>query len=248
MLRALLFLISLCWVAQANARPAIAIVIDDLGADVVHTRQAVALPRAIGLAFLPYPDQTPALALEAGRADHEVIVHMPMQAMGPADPGPMALKLGLPPDEIVRRLAWSTARVPGFIGINNHEGSRFTADRKALVPVMLYLAQRHLFFFDSRTTAQTQVLAAARAAGVECAERDVFLDDVATPEGVRAQLRELERKARAQGTAIAIGHPHAATLAAVADWAAHEKDFDLVPLTVAMRLKTERALLPAPGR
>src|SRR6202012_3144204 len=98
---------------------------------------------------------------------------------------------------------------------------------------------------DSRTTAQTQGLAAARAAGVECAERDVFLDDVTTPQALGTQLGELERKAHAQGAAIAIGHPHDATLAAVADWAAHEKDFDLVPLTAAMRMKTGRALLPA---
>ena len=79
--------------------PRIAIVIDDLGADVVHTRRAIALPQAVALAFLPYPRITPTLAREAGRAGHEVLVHVPMQAVGAQNPGPMALQ----PDRSHRR-------------------------------------------------------------------------------------------------------------------------------------------------
>lgn len=225
-----------------GTKPAIAIVIDDLGGDAAHTGRAIALPRQIALAFLPYPRGTPALARQAARAGHEMLVHMPMQAMGEADPGPMALSTGLPRAEILRRLDWALARVPGFIGINNHEGSRFTADRDALAPVMERLAARHVFFFDSRTTADTQIVPAARSAGVETGSRDVFLDNVATIDAIDAQLRALEAKAHAQGTAIAIGHPHELTLDAVAYWAAHQDGFELVTLREAMRRKTERSL------
>ncbi len=76
---------------QPDRPPSIAIVIDDLGADVVHTRRAMELPRAVALAFLPYPAQTPSLAREAGRAGHEILVHVPMQPLGSEDPGPMTL-------------------------------------------------------------------------------------------------------------------------------------------------------------
>src|SRR5262249_4150109 len=154
---------------------------------------------------------------------HEILLHMPMQALSATRLGPMALTVDLAPDEIAHRLDWALARVPGRIGINNHEGSRFTADRAALGPVMQALARRHLFFLDSRTTADTQVVAMARARGVQTGSRDVFLDDVVTKDAVDAQLRALEAKARAQGAAIAIGHPHDVTLDAVAYWAAHEK-------------------------
>ncbi len=160
-----------------------------------------------------------------------------MQAVGEAKPEPMALTVGLPRGEILRRLDWDLVRVPGFAGINNHEGSRFTADRNALAPVMDRLAQRGVFFLDSRTTPDTQVGPAARAAGVETAGRDVFLDNVATVDAVDAQLRVLEAKARAQGSAIAIGHPHDVTLDAVAYWAARRDGFDLVTLSEAMRRK-----------
>ena len=236
--------------AAPAAKPAIAIVIDDLGADVVRTREAMRLPRAIALAFLPYPDQTPALAREAGRAGHEILAHVPMQAIGGPPPGPMTLDPALPDDENVRRLASALERVPGFAGINNHEGSLFTSDRRALIPVVEYLAARRVFFFDSRTVADSQVVVTARAFGVASAGRDIFLDDVATLDGIDAQLRALENRARQNGIAIAIGHPHALTLDAVGYWAAHENGFRLVPLDEAIRLKTEgeaRRSLPLAG-
>ena len=50
--------------------PEIAIVIDDLGADAVETQRAIALPAAVSLSFLPYPDATPEFAREAVRAGH----------------------------------------------------------------------------------------------------------------------------------------------------------------------------------
>ncbi|MBV9992224.1 MAG: divergent polysaccharide deacetylase family protein [Alphaproteobacteria bacterium] len=228
--------------AAPPPHPIIAIVIDDLGADAVHTRRAIALPRQVALAFLPDPPDTPGLARMAAREGHEVLLHMPMQAVTETRLGPLALTLDLPPDEIGRRLDRALARVPGRIGVNNHEGSRFTADRAALDPVMQHLAPRHLFFLDSRTTVDTQVVAAARARGVQTGSRDVFLDDVVTIDGVDAQLRVLEAKARAQGAAIAIGHPHEITLDAVAYWTAHEKGFALVTLRAAMRRKTEDSL------
>ncbi|MEI9993381.1 MAG: divergent polysaccharide deacetylase family protein [Rhizomicrobium sp.] len=222
--------------------PKVAIVIDDLGADLARTDRALALPRPVALSFLPYADATPWLAAEAERAGHDVLVHMPMEAEGEHDPGPLALTVGLAPDEIRRRLDAALQRVPGAVGLNNHMGSRFTAGRDGLIPVAEDLAARHLFFFDSRTTPATQVVAVSHAFGVASTGRDVFLDDEQTATAVDAQLAELEAKARAQGVAIAIGHPHDVTLAALAAWTARAgaRGFVLIPLPDAIRLKTER--------
>jgi len=222
--------------------PRIAIVIDDLGADLASTDRAIRLPNVVALSFLPYADATPWLSAEAARAGHEILLHMPMQAEGDHDPGPLALTTGLPPGEIRRRLSQALARVPGAIGINNHMGSRVTADRATLIPVAEELAARHLFFFDSRTTPATQVVPIARAFGVASTGRDVFLDDEQTADAVGAQIQELEARARAQGVAIAIGHPHDVTLAALAVWTARAgaHGFVLIPLSEAIRLKTER--------
>ena len=237
---------------KPRMRPAIAIVIDDLGEDVVGTRQAIELPRPVTLSFLPYPATTPGLASDAKLRGHEVLVHLPMQADDSGkNPGPMALRVDLPAEENVKRMDWALERVPGFTGINNHEGSLFTQDRAALIPVMEALYDRHVFFFDSRTTPNSQVVPVARAFGVRSASRDVFLDDVETPEAITAQLDHLEAIARAEGVAIAIGHPHAVTLAVLKRWCAQGGDFRLIPVSTALRLKTEHemglpvALLPA---
>jgi uncharacterized protein len=226
--------------AETKSAPVIAIVIDDLGDDVAATRRAIALPKAVSLSFLPYPETTPELARIAAREGHQILVHVPMEPDGTADPGPNALLTTLPKAELLRRLDWGLARVPAFAGINNHEGSRFTADRAALVPVMETLADRHVFFLDSRTTPSSEVVTTARAFGVPSAGRDVFLDDVQTPQAIAAALALTEVLAKRDGVAIAIGHPHSATMDALAAWSAHRGD--LVPVSLAIRVKTERAL------
>jgi len=78
--------------------------------------------------------------------------------------------------------------------------------------VAAVLARRGLFFVDSRTTGSTVARDAAEAAGVPSASRRVFLDDVATDEAVGRSLDELVRRAREEGEALAIGHPHPVTL------------------------------------
>ncbi len=223
---------------------AIAIVIDDMGNDATQDRRAIALPRPVTLSFLPYPDATPELAREAERAGHAVIVHVPMQALGDDDPGPMALRTDLAPAEITRRLVWALSRVPGFTGVNNHMGSAFTSDEAALVPVAEQLADRHVFFFNSKTTPDSKIVEVAHAFGVASASRDIFLDDVQSPEAVDAQLSDLEAIARHDGIAIAIGHPHPVTMDVLAHWtaSAQARGLTLVTLSDAIRMKTERAI------
>src|ERR1041385_2471730 len=113
-------------------RPVIAICIDDLGEDLAGTDKAMALPKEVALSFLPFADATPFLAQAAAGRGHLVLAHVPMQALNGSDPGAMGLKTGMTADEIAKRLGWNLARVPGLVGINNHEGSRFTANPDAL--------------------------------------------------------------------------------------------------------------------
>ncbi len=225
------------------ARPVIAICIDDLGEDIAGTDKAMALPKQVALSFLPYAQTTAFLAAEAARKGHEILAHVPMQAIGAIDPGPMSLKTGAP--DIAQRLDWNLARVPGLIGINNHEGSKFTADAASLTPVAQALAARHLFFFDSRTGADSKVVAVAHRFGVASAGRDIFLDDTASESEIRKQLAALVATARSQGVAIAIGHPHDLTLQVLAGWLAQDHGVTLIPLSEAIRLKTGDQALAA---
>lgn len=227
----------------STAEPVIAICIDDLGADPEGTARAMALLKDVTLAFLPYSRATPAMAQEAQQLGHEVLAHVPMEPIGPLDPGPMTLKVGA--QDNAERLAWALARVPGLSGINNHEGSKFSTDATSLTPVAQMLSERHLFFFDSRTIAGSRIVPVAHKFGVASAGRDVFLDNVVTEPAVNARLEELAAKARKTGVAIAIGHPHAVTLRMLASWLDQDHGVRLVPVSEAIRLKTERGSIMA---
>jgi polysaccharide deacetylase 2 family uncharacterized protein YibQ len=231
--------------AATPETPAIAIVIDDLGADAIDTRRAIGLPKEVSLSFLPYAESSPELARSGLQAGHQIMVHVPMEPEGKTDPGPMALLTTLSASENISRLDWALARIPGYSGINNHEGSRFTADRAALVPVIEHLADRHVFFLDSRTAPVTQVIPLARAFAVASDGRDVFLDDVQTVDAINAELAQAERIAREQGTAIAIGHPHSVTMDVLAKWTAGAaaRGIELISASEAIRRKTEREAL-----
>jgi polysaccharide deacetylase 2 family uncharacterized protein YibQ len=228
--------------------PTIALVIDDCGPDVARTKEALALPSGVTLSFLPYAPSSFSLSHQASLAHHEVIVHLPMQPVGAENPGPMALTTALAPSEIDRRVDWALSRVSDYDGANNHMGSKFTASRRALTPMMQALSLRGLLFLDSRTTPDTQAEKVAHEAGMLSGSRDVFLDDEQTASGVEKQLAAAEEFARTHGTAIVIGHPHPETLAALKDWVetVRARGYELASLKTVLELRqTERATLTA---
>jgi len=229
----------------APRRPVIAIVIDDLGEDLAGTDRVMMLPKEVALSFLPYPETTPFLAEAAAKRGHMILAHVPMQPLSGSTHAPMTLNPDMTADEITRRLNWNLARVPGIAGINNHEGSRFTADAPALTPVMAALKSKGLFFFDSRTSPRSRAERVAADMGVMSAGRDIFLDDVPGEAEVAAQLKALVREAKRTGVAIAIGHPRDATLTLLKKFLAENHDVTLVPLDEAMRLRASRGLVIA---
>jgi uncharacterized protein len=221
-------------------KPRVAIVIDDLGLDRPRTERVIALAPAVTLSFLAYSGDLPRLTAAARHAGHEMIVHVPMEPVNTKiDMGPNGLSTNQPKEEVLRRLNWDLDRFDGYVGINNHMGSRFTGDAQAMGWVMDELKARGLMFLDSRTIAGSIGAKAAAAEGVPFAERDVFLDDEQTATAVDQQLREVEAIAKKKGTVIAIGHPHDVTIAALTRWIASlpQKGIVLVPLTEVVKAR-----------
>lgn len=204
--------------ARPQNQGRVVVIIDDMGIDRKRSARAAALPGPLTLAWLPYAPNLPQQTRAARAAGHEMMVHLPMEPDGDDDPGPNALRLGNSGEENLRRLQIHLAAFEGYVGVNNHMGSRFTADPAALKPVMAELKRRSLIWVDSRTTPNSAGPALARAAGVPFLGRDVFLDHDSSAMAVRISLSRLEQLARQRGLAVAIGHPHDNTLNALADW------------------------------
>jgi polysaccharide deacetylase 2 family uncharacterized protein YibQ len=200
---------------DTSSRPRLAVIVDDLGNDAEAVERIASWRFPVSGAVLPaLPGSEPAArALE--RSGKEVLLHLPMEPKGyPAvRPGPGVVLTSQSEEEITRVLESDLASVPGAVGVNNHMGSVATADRRVMRSVAGVLSRRGLFFVDSRTTDATVAREAAEAAGVPAASRRVFLDDTAQEDAIRRQLAEAVARARSEGSAIAIGHPHATTLA-----------------------------------
>ena len=212
----------------------IAIVIDDLGLDRRNADRVVQLPGPLTLSFMTYADDLATQTRLAHAAGHELLVHVPMQPLDSGlNAGLNVLRPDLPAEELRRRIEWGLARFDGYVGINNHMGSRFTADPGAMAVLFAELHRRGLLFLDSRTTPVSVGDAMAARYDVPFASRNIFLDNDSSFEAVWAQLMRVEADARRTGAAVAIGHPHDGTIAALAEWlpTLGQHGFALVPVS-----------------
>jgi len=228
------FAVRATWPAK---RAAVVIIIDDMGVDRKRSAAISALPGPLTLSYLTYAEDLAGQTKAARAHGHELMLHLPMEPMnGKLDPGPNALMTGLTVAELERRIDWSLDRFSGYVGVNNHMGSRFTAQPDVMHVLGRKLAKRGLLFVDSRTAADSVGAKIVRALGVPALERNVFLDNDDTEDGVHARLADVERMARAHTFAIAIGHPRDATLRALARWlpTVEAKGLVLVPVSALL--------------
>ena len=194
--------------------PKIAIVIDDLGYGADTGRLLAQLPFPITLAVIPDTPYAKSVISEAAGSGQEVILHIPMETIEPR-PWEKGLTTKMGHQGIKEKLADLFQRYPSAIGINNHGGSRLTADLERMSWVMESLAEHRLFFLDSRTTSKSLAIEAARLNRVQHAVRDIFLDNIQEEAAIEAQFEKLKQVARRRGQAIAIGHPYPSTLNAL---------------------------------
>jgi hypothetical protein len=186
--------------------------------------------------FRPASTRVAALAVERGA---EVILHLPLE---PDERAEMIgargfLETGMSAGEIERQLSADLGAVPYIVGVNGHMGSRFTSDAARMDVLLRALHARGLFFLDSRTSGASVAAATAARVGVAFAERTLFIDHDPSAAAVAAALTRLSSVARDTGEAIAIGHPHATTIAALREWLAQAADrgIALVPASALVR-------------
>jgi polysaccharide deacetylase 2 family uncharacterized protein YibQ len=201
-----------------DTRPAIAVMIDDLGLNRRGTAALNRLRAPLTLAFLPYATDLDEQTQAARAAGHELLVHVPMEPRGQDWPGPNALTSQLGPAELVSRLRSHLRSFHGFVGVNNHMGSLLTTDPERMAILMAELRQRGLLFLDSRTAPDSVAAREAERSDVPFAKRDVFIDNELELSSVLRGLAHAESIARHRGYAVAMGHPHDVTIEALKRW------------------------------
>ena len=132
-------------------KPEVAILIDDMGYDQRLDNAMLAIDAPISFAFLPDAPNTEKLAKKAAHMGRDVLVHLPLEPLDPhINPGPGALRISMTTDAILAMLKKDLDSVPDARGVNNHMGSKFTADRKAMELILNEIKRRGLFLWTVR--------------------------------------------------------------------------------------------------
>jgi len=224
--------------AGAPAGALLTIVIDDLGGSLPQAHDVLDLDLPLTLSILPNLAHTHDVDALAAKAGAEVLLHQPMEAWdkNAEAAGPGVLKTGMTAAEAGSILAANLAQTPHAVGLNNHMGSKGTEDAVLMRAVMAELKARALLFLDSRTTEHSLGDKEAARLGVPFLARAVFLDNEHGQQAAILMLKEAERLALTRGRAIAIGHPHPETLAALSAWSIR-RDQRIKLVTLGRQLK-----------
>ncbi len=203
----------------AGQPPSMVLIIDDLGDQAAAGSRVARLPGPVVCSILPQTPHGRALAHSCHARNKEVMLHLPMEAVNGADPGPGAVTLDMLPEEFRHVVRQGLAEIPHVGAVNNHMGSLLTQAPAPMGWLMEELVRdaRDLAFVDSRTSTRTVAYRIAREHGVPAVSRDVFLDHDREPDSIRRQFMRLLDMARREGVAVGIGHPYPETLAVLED-------------------------------
>lgn len=210
------FLLSLlaCSASTAYSGKLVSIIIDDIGNNYEHGLLLANFPAPLTLAFLPQTTYAKELATLAHKNNKEIMLHLPLQSIEHHNHSPGTLNLHMSHHEFTHQLKTNLASVPHISGINNHMGSLLTRHPGHMNWLMEAIAKRgNMYFVDSLTSNKSVATDFATQHRVPNLMRDVFLDPDLKPETLQKQFNHFIAIANKRGYAIAIAHPHPATLA-----------------------------------
>lgn len=196
----------------------LAIIIDDMGSNLAEARSLAAIKVPLTFSIIPGLRVDKEVAVYAATNKIETMIHIPMQSKGwPARRlEANGLLVAMDADELQERVAGFVQQFPGAVGANNHMGSEFTEHEDKMTVVLQALKKKKMFFIDSVTSPESTGLKVAQRLGIRSARRNVFLDNEQERSYILGQLNQAVRLARKNGSAIAICHPHPATIATLA--------------------------------
>lgn len=200
--------------ADTNPLPHVAIVIDDLGDRLHEGQRSVNLPGPVTIGIIPYTPYAKRLALAAGEAGKEVLLHLPMEAMSQRYLGKGGLSSTMDKQQFFSTLNHSLRYLSNIRGVSNHMGSLLTQNRERMTWLMAGLKKNGgLYFLDSRTIDTSLAMEVAEQNGVEHATRDVFLDHHRSEAKMNRQWAYFIKLAKQKGSAVCIAHPYSESLA-----------------------------------
>tara|TARA_B110000196_G_scaffold320240_1_gene341331 strand:- start:4 stop:867 length:864 start_codon:yes stop_codon:yes gene_type:complete len=201
-------------ITQVPMRGVIGLIIDDFGYRNDHVSNGfLKLPGKLTYAIIPGHDHSQLFSKKAYDAGYEIIVHMPMENIGNTyGEEEYVLMSYFQDDEIRNRIRSAFENLPESVGLNNHQGSRGTADPRVMTLLAGVIKEKKKFFIDSRTASNSLAETTMRKYNVPTNKRNIFLDNELDEQKIKTQLLKLADVAEDKGIAIGIGHVKPQTL------------------------------------
>lgn len=226
------------WSGARGAR--IALVIGGLGLSQTGSMEAVdKLPPEITLGFAPQGNSLQRWMQAARQNGHELVLQLPMEPFDypRVNPGRNTLTVDDGGSTNQASLLWALSRMTNYAGVMNYMGARFTSETEAFSPVLGEIGRRGLYYLDDGTSARSQADRIAGSDAVPFAAADILIDAAQERGAILDRLDELERTARANGSAIGTGSAFAVTVDAVSEWAneVKKRGIEIVPVSALVR-------------
>lgn len=198
-----------------NNRPKIAVILDDWGYNKKSFPYLESIKYPFTVAVLPGLSYSRAAAEAAHANTKAVMLHLPMQPQKDLPREKRVILTAMSAGEVKYVVEQLTGEIPFFTGVNNHQGSLVTEDKRIMGIILSEFKSRNLFFVDSLTSADSIAYDEARRLGVPAGKRDVFIDNKKELEYNELQIEELKKLAKKRGYAVGIGHDDVVTLQAL---------------------------------
>jgi uncharacterized protein len=224
----------------------VAIVIDDLGNGLKGTDQIFSIHAPLTVAIMPFLKTSKEDAIKAHQAGFEVLLHLPMEPIHGKKSwlGPGAITTDMSDQEIKDQVRKDIESIPFVAGVNNHMGSKATADPRVVKAVLEVLKEKNLFILDSRTCQNSKIPEMAKQLGIPYIKRTVFLDNKKNKSYIKKQLQFLINQVRNSGFGVGIGHVGIQgqnTAEAIQEMLLKIKQTDLSIVPVSKLIEVERA-------
>ena len=196
--------------SKYSGKPKLAIIIDDVSF-LYQVKLIKKIPYKVNPSFFPLTPRHPQTK-ELSKKFSFAMVHLPMEALHYARAERDTLLVSDSKNVLKNKIDNIKRDFPGIRYYNNHTGSKFTSNKKAMERFVDLMQKEGLVFVDSRTTASTKAPEIYKRRGIKLLSRDVFLDNSTKPSDIITQLKKAVKIAKKHGYAIAICHPHTNTL------------------------------------
>ena len=192
-----------------DSKPKIVIIIDDI----LNTKQLNNI-KSIDLKLTPsiFPNNNIDMINATNKLDF-FMIHLPLEAKKYTDELD-TIKIGDSIDRIRKKIESIKSSMPSVKYINNHTGSKFTANKKS-VETLLSVLDDNKIKLNIEIPKDKALNEIAKEQNRLILHRDIFVDNSLELSAINKQITEGIKIAKKRGYAILIAHPHKETLHAL---------------------------------